>query len=49
MQNAHLIGRTVPMSEVTKVSVQGAAALGSHFATLFQEVDFYEAKKSFHY
>ena len=25
----------------TKVSVQGVVALGSHFATLYQEVDFY--------
>ena len=26
-----------------KVSVQGVVALGSHFATLCQELDFYEA------
>ena len=26
-----------------KVSVQGVVALGGHFATLCQEVDFYEA------
>ena len=26
-----------------KVSVQGVVALGSHFATFCQEVDFYEA------
>ena len=28
-----------------KVSVQGVVALGSHFATFSQELDFYEAKK----
>ena len=27
----------------SKVSVQGVVALGGHFATLCQEVDFYEA------
>ena len=27
----------------SKVSVQGGVLLGSHFATLCQEVDFYEA------
>ena len=30
--------------ETCKVSVQGVVALGGHFATLCQEVDFYEAK-----
>ena len=29
-----------------KVSVQGVVALGGHFATLCQEVDFYEANAS---
>ena len=27
----------------TRVSVQGVVAIGGHFATLCQEVDFYEA------
>ena len=27
----------------TKISVQGVVALGGHFATLCQELDFYEA------
>ena len=31
----------------TKVSVQGVAALGGHFATLCQKVDFYEANVVF--
>ena len=30
-----------------KVSVQGVVALGGHFATLCQEVDFYEANVFF--
>jgi hypothetical protein len=29
-----------------KVSVQGVVALGGHFATLCQGIDFYAAKKS---
>ena len=32
-----------PISVRLKVSVQGVVALGGHFATLCQEVDFYEA------
>ena len=30
-----------------KVSVQGVVAVGGHFATLCQELDFYEAKPFF--
>ena len=36
-------------SNFSKVSVQGVVALGGHFATLCQEVDFYEANFFFHY
>jgi hypothetical protein len=31
------------LKSVAKVSVQGVVALGSHFATLCLDVDFYEA------
>ena len=31
------------LTTLRKVSVQGVVALGSHFATLCQELDFYEA------
>ena len=34
---------------IAKVSVQGVVALGGHFATLCQEVDFYEAMFFFRY
>ena len=30
---------------LSSVSVQGVESLGNHFATLFQEFDFYEVKK----
>ena len=30
-----------------RVSVQGVKSLGSHFACLFREFDFYEVKKGF--
>ena len=35
------------LTTLRKVSAQGVEALGSHFATLCQELDFYEAKISF--
>ena len=31
---------------VPRVSVQGVVSLGSHFATLCREIDFYEVKKN---
>ena len=33
-------------SILTRVSVQGVASLGGHFATLCREFDFYEVKKN---
>ena len=37
------------ISKNTKVSVLRVAALGGHFGTLFQELDFCEADSFFHY
>ena len=36
-------------TEITKVSVLGVVALGSHFATLCWEFDFFEVKKCYYF
>ena len=39
----------MPSRFMSKVSVQGVVALGGHFATLFQEFDFFEVKKNYYF
>jgi hypothetical protein len=41
------LSKKIVFSIKTKISVQGVLALGGHFATLCQKVDFYEAKLFF--
>ena len=36
----------VPVSEISRVSVQGVRSLGGHFACLCRGFDFYEVKKN---